>query len=226
MDKIQINFDKFSKMKALKKDIVHLHRNKVYKHSPETLEIVTAIDSFRNNPVFQHVALPTAYLYNKKQYFGYIMKYYKKLHDVEEAIKKGIIKDIEKYALELLAIIEELNKLKLCYWDFHHENILSDEQGHPFILDFDDMDYFPSNEDLHNQREYLTEFLLCIYLGKRKSVHSFAREEAIQKYFKEKTLMYIDTLGDLKEPAPDLPYCIIEELHNEDKRDMIKSKIN
>lgn len=225
MEKIQISLDAFNKMKPLKKDIVHLHRNQIYKYSPETLEIVTAIDSFKSNPVFNHIAVPTAYLYDKKTYFGYVMKYYKKLHDVEEAIKKGIIKDIEKYALELLSIIEELNKLNLCYWDFHYQNILSDKKGHPFILDIDDMEYFPSNEDLHCQREYLSEFLLCIYLNQRKSVHAFARQEVIQKYFSDKTLMYIDTLGDLKEDAPQLPYCIIEELHDEDKREMIKSKI-
>ena len=87
------------------------------------------------------------------------------------------------------------------------------------------MEYFPSNEDLHNQREYLTEFLLCIYLNQRKSVHAFARQEVIQKYFKDKTLMYIDSLGNLANQAPELPYCIIEELHDKEKRDMIKSKI-
>lgn len=225
MEKISINFDTFDKMKPLKKGIVHLHRNQVYKYSPETLEIVKAIESFQHKPVLKHLAVPKAYLYNQKIYFGYVMKYYKGLHNVEEAIKSGIIKDIEKYALELLRIVEELNKLSLFYWDFHSENILSDKKGHPFILDLDDIELIPTNEDLHNQREYLTEFLLCIYLNKRRSVHSFAREKIIQNTFKDSTLMYIDTLGDLKEPAPELPYCIIEELHDEEKRELIKSKI-
>lgn len=225
MERIDINMDAFMKMHQIKPTIVHLHKNRIYKRSPETLPLVNVIDSLRNEPPFKHIAIPEAYLYDKETYFGYVMKYYKKLKEVNEAIKKGIIKDIEKFAIELLQIIEELNKLNLCYWDFHFENILSNKQGHPFILDIDDMEYFPSNEDLHNQREYLTEFLLCIYLGKRKSVHAFARQEAIQKYFKDKTLMYIDSLGDLGRKAPDLPYCIIEELQNKDKRDMIKSKI-
>lgn len=225
METINISIEEFNKMKKIKPDVVHLHRGQIYKHSPQSFDIIKAVDELRNEKPFQRIAVPSAYLYDKKGYFGYTMRYYKKLRQVEEAIAKGIIKDIEKYALELLAIIEELNKLNLCYWDFHYENILSDKQGHPFILDIDDIEYFPSNEDLHNQREYLTEFLLCMYLGQRKSVHSFAREEAIQKHFKDKTLMYIDTLGDLKEPVPELPYCIIEELQNEDKRDMIKSKI-
>lgn len=225
MLKIQINTDKFLKMKALKQDVVHLHRNKIYKYSPETEELVKAIESFRSNPVFKHISVPTAYLYDKKQYFGYIMKYYRRLHKVQTAIRKGIVKDIEQYALELLAIIEELNKLNLCYWDFHFENIYSDRKGHPFILDIDDIELCPTNEDLHNQKEYLTEFLLCMYLGQRKSVHAFARQEAILNNFSDKTLEYIDTLGDLSKPAPDLPYCIIEELHDKEKRDMIKSKI-
>ena len=225
MERIDINMESFMKMKQLKPTVIHIYKNKIYKRSPESLPIIETIDSLRHQPVFKQIAIPEAYLYDKKTYFGYVMQYYKKLHDVEEAIKKGIIKDIEKYALELLSIIEELNKLNLCYWDFHYQNILSDKKGHPFILDIDDMEFFPSNEDLHSQREYLSEFLLCIYLNQRKSVLAFARQEAIQKYFSDKTLMYIDTLGDLKEEAPPLPYCIIEELHDEDKREMIKSKI-
>ena len=60
MEKIQISLDAFNKMKPLKKDIVHLHRNQNYKYSPETLEIVTAIDSFKSKPVFNHIAVPTA----------------------------------------------------------------------------------------------------------------------------------------------------------------------
>ena len=112
METIQISFDTFDKMKHLKTGIVHLHHKQVYKYSPETKDLITAIDSLKDQPVFQHIAIPTAYLYNKKEYFGYVMKYYKKLHQVEEAIKKGIIKDIEKYALELLSIIEESNKKK------------------------------------------------------------------------------------------------------------------
>lgn len=226
MDRIQINLDKFNKMKHLKKDIVHLHQNKIYKYSPESFEIVTTIDSFKSNPVFKSISVPTAYLYDKKRYFGYIMKYYQKLHQVEQAIQQGIIKDIEKYALELLSIIDELNKLNLYYWDFHYKNILSDSKGHPFILDIDDMEYLPSNEDLHSQREYLAEFLLNIYLNQRKSIHALARQDAIQKYFKDQTLTYIDTLGNLGKEAPELPYCIIEELHDIEKRDMIKSKLN
>ena len=225
MERIDINMDAFMRMHQIKPTVVHLHKNKIYKRSPETLPIVNVINSLRNEQPFKHIALPEAYLYDKEQYFGYVMKYYKKLKQVNNAIKSGIIKDIEQFSLELLQIIDKLNKLNLCYWDFHFENVYSDKQGHPFILDTDDMEYFPSNEDLHNQREYLTEFLLCMYLEKRKSVHAFAREEAIQKYFKDKTLMYIDSLGNLQYPAPDLPYCIIEELHDKEKRDMIKSKI-
>lgn len=225
MEKIDINLNSFMKLKPIKETVVHIHKNQIYKRSPESLHIVSAIDSFRKEPVFKHISVPEAYLYDKNIYFGYVMKYYKKLKQVNEAIKKGIIKDVEKYALELLTIIEELNRLNLCYWDFHFENVLSDKNGHPFILDIDDMEYYPSNEDLHSQREYLTEFLLCIYLDKKRSVHRFAREEAIQKYFRSKTLAYIDSLGNLQHPAPDLPYCIIEELQDIDKREMIKSKI-
>jgi len=226
MDKIQITLQEFNQMNRLKDGVVHYKRDKIYKHSPSTLKIVKTIDSLGNQPVFQNIATPTAYLYNKKRYFGYVMKYYKKLKQVQEAIEKGIIEDIEKYALELLSIIEKLNKLNLCYWDFHDENILVDEQGNPYILDIDDMDYMPSKEDLHNQREYLTEFLLTIYLNKYKSVHAFANTEAIQYAFSDKSLNYIYSLGNLGKPVPELPYIIIKELKDKEKRDMIKSRIN
>lgn len=226
METIHISIEEFNKMKKIKPDVVHLHRGQIYKRSPQSFDIIKAVDELRNEKPFRHIAVPSAYLYDKKRYFGYAMKYYKKLRQVEEAIAKGIIKDIEKYALELLGIIDELNKLKMCYWDLHFENILSDQKGHPFILDLDDIELLPSKEDLHNQREYLTEFLLILYLGKRKSVYSYARDLTIQKYFSEKTLMYLDTLGNLTEPVPDLPFCIIEELQDREKRDMIKSKLN
>ena len=55
MEKIQISLDAFNKMKPIKKSVVHLYRNQLYKYSPETLEIVTAIDSFKTNPVFHHI---------------------------------------------------------------------------------------------------------------------------------------------------------------------------
>lgn len=225
MDKIDINMDKFMKMKKIKPKVIHYHRNKIYKRSPQSLTIVKAIDSLKDEPVFKHISVPEAYLYDKQNYFGYVMKYYKKLKEIREAEAKGRIKDIEQFSIELLQIIDKLNNLNLCYWDFHSKNILSDKEGHPFILDIDDMDYYPTNEDLHNQREYLTEFLFYLYIDIDRPVQSFAKEEIIQHTFNGKTLKYIDQLGDLSKTAPDLPYCIIEELRNPEKRDMIKSKI-
>lgn len=225
MEKIDISMDKFMKMKKIKPKVIHLYMGKIYKHSPNSLSIIETIDALRTESVFKHISTPEAYLYDKQKYFGYIMKYYKKLKQIKEAEEKGEIRNIEKFAIELLLIIEELNKLNLCYWDFHSQNILSDKEGHPFILDIDDMDYYPTDEDLHNQRECLTEFLLYLYLDTDKPVHSFLKDEVIQQSFGTKTLTYIDTLGDLNKTPPELPYCIIEELRDKEKRDMIKSKI-
>lgn len=225
MNKIEISIERFLRFPPLKPGIVHRHKNMVYKYSPNSLEIITAIENYRKEEVFKHMSTPKAYLFSKKTYFGYTMEYYKKLKKINSALNLGIIKDIEIYVLELLEIIEKLNSLNLCYWDFHNSNILSDEFGHPFIIDIDDMNYIPTHEDLHYQRQFLTEFLLNLYLEKNKDTISYYKEASIQKHFTSKTLRYLENLGNLGLDVPDLPYCIIEELSDKEKRDMIKSKI-
>lgn len=225
MNKIEISIEQFLRFPSIKPGIVHRHKNMVYKYSPNSLEIVVAIEAYRKEEVLKHISIPKAYLFSKKTYFGYTMEYYKKLKNINSALDLGIIKDVEVYALELLEIIKKLNSLNLCYWDFHNSNILSDEFGHPFIIDIDDINYIPTHEDLHYQRQFLTEFLLNLYLKKAKNTIGYYKDESIQKYFTPNTLKYLDNLGNLGLDVPDLPYCIIEELTDKEKTDMIKSKI-
>ena len=41
----------------------------------------------------------------------------------------------------------------------------------------------------------------------------------------ESTRKYIDTLGNLSKPIPELPYCIVEELKDEEKISLIKTQL-
>ena len=225
MNKIEISYARFLSFPALKNGVIHRHNGKLYKRSPESWAIVTAIEKYQKDPEFKSISVPKAYLFDKKVYFGYVMEYYKNLNKIKKAMELGIINDLEKYALELLSIIEKLNDLNMCYWDFHRGNILADEKGQPFIIDIDDINYLPSFEELHYQRQFLTEFLLNLYFDNNKSVASYPKIPIVQKCFSPKALAYLNKLGNLGENVPELPYCIIEELKDKEKRDMIKSKI-
>ena len=228
MQEIEITKKKFNRMKKIKKDAVHYRDNLIYKYSPESWPIMTTIEKFEKEPCFKHIATPKAYLMCEKQYFGYIMEYNKTISKINDAIQNGIITNLDVYILKLLEILENLNQIGIYYWDFHSENILSTQNGEPFILDIDGAEYLPDIEDLHNQREYLTEFLINLYLGTDNLffIHKPKWSWIGRKYLSRKSQDYIDILGNLSKPAPELPYCIIEDLKDKEKLSLIKKQLN
>ena len=52
------------------------------------------------------------------------MEFNNKISLIKDAIYKGVIIDLNKFLLELLNIIEKLNSLNLCYWDFHQKTYM------------------------------------------------------------------------------------------------------
>ena len=87
------------------------------------------------------------------------------------------------------------------------------------------MIYNPNNEDLHNQRKYLSEFIIYLYFKKDLSTIKFARNEVIEHFFNKKALDYLEDIGNLSIPAPDLPYILLEEFQDEEKIRLIKRRI-
>lgn len=225
METIQTDYETFMAYTPIKPGIVHLHQGLVYKNSPNSYEIVTAIEQSKTNPVFQHFSIPLAYLYIEDLYFGYIYQFNNQLHQVEDAEFLKIIKNTEDFAIKLISIIENLNSLNMCYWDFHRNNIFSDNFGNPFIIDYDDMKVSPNAVNKYHQAKYLTEYLLNLYLKQEKTLSQFLREPMIQRYFSDKTLEYIRNLISRTGECNELPYCIIDELSNPIKREVIKSRI-
>lgn len=127
------------------------------------------ISDLGNHPYLKQLAKPINFLELEREYYGYTMLYYKKIKQVTDAIKAGIIKNLGEYFDELFMIVTKLNTLKLIYWDFHENNIYTDAKGKPFILDLDDITDEDSEENLLEQKEYLTEFMLGTSCNQRKS---------------------------------------------------------
>ena len=225
MQQIDIDLEKLVSYPAIKPGIIHWNGTDIYKHSPLSQPVLKHIENNLDNVVFKNLSTQKAYLYYQKKYFGYMMEFNNKISLIKDAIYKGVIIDLNKFLLELLNIIEKLNSLNLCYWDFHQKNIYANNDGKPFIIDVDDMIYNPNNEDLHDQRKYLSEFIIYLYFKKDLSTIKFARNEVIEHFFNKKTLDYLEDIGNISIPAPDLPYILLEEFHDEEKIRWIKRRI-
>lgn len=228
MQEIEITKRKFNSYKKIINGIVHCDENNIYKYSPTSWPIMTIIENNIDKEYFKNIATPKAYLICQKKFFGFVMDYNKTIIKISEAIKANRIENINKYIEKLLNIIEELNKIGIYYWDFHSGNIMVDENGNPFVLDIDGAEYIPEIDYLHSQREYLTEFLINIYLGKDDLffIHKPKWEWIGHKYMSKKSQDYINVLGNLCKPAPELPYCILEDFKDEEKLMLIKSQLN
>lgn len=225
MKKRQITYDEFLSFTPIKLGIVHIHQGLVYKHSPNSKEIVSAIEETKANPVFRYISTPKSILMIEDFYFGFTTKFRNDLHIVEDAEYLRIIKDINEFIRKLINIIEELNKMNFCYWDFHQNNIFSDLKGDPFILDIDDMKVNPTELNLYHQVKYLTEFILNILLSQEKTMQQYARSEILEKYLSKESINYIRSLINRTGVKTVLPYQLVEELSNPYKRELIKSKI-
>lgn len=225
MENIQMNLEEFLSLNKLKPGVVHFRDGIVYKNSPNSKEVVELIEQTKTHPVMKHISLPTAKIFIDDFYFGYTYKFNSKIRQVIDALFLGIIPDEEKFALELIDIIEKFNELGLCYWDFHKNNIFSDESGHPYLIDIDDIRLNQTELDRYLQIKYLTEFILDTYLETDKTLQQLLRDPVIKKYFSIKTINYIESLIKRTEKTFDLPYIVIEELSNPHKRELIKSNI-
>lgn len=227
MQEIEITRKKFNSYKKIVYGVVHHDDTNIYKYSPASWPIMTTIEKYSSEECLKNIAVPKAYLMCQKKFFGFVMEYNKTLTKIKEAIQTKKIKNIEIYAMKLLEIIENLNQIGIHYWDFHSNNVLVNNEGEPFLVDIDGAEYIQDLQDLHNQREYLTEFLINIYLDKEDLffIHKPKWDWIGRKYMSESTRKYIDTLGNLSKPIPELPYCIVEELKDEEKISLIKTQL-
>ncbi len=227
METLYITKERFLSFSPIKQDIVHREGSLIYKHDTESKRVVERLDQHRNDPEFHKILIPEIILYEEHSndeytYFGYASQYYKNLRNVIEEIKKRRINPSE-YFKELLVFIEYLNERDLLYWDFHQDNIVVKDKK-PFILDIDDIAIGADNSDRANQREFLTEFILNTFLNCRKSVIGFKNDPTIKAYFTHESLDYMSYTFECSDEHI-LPYCILEELSDEEKVAKIKKII-
>ncbi len=225
MKKRQITIEEFLSYTPIKPGVVHIHQGLVYKHAPNSLEIANAINDAKADPVFKYITVPKSVLFLDDIYFGYTTKFQSNLHIVEDAEYLGIITDINEYIWKLIQIIEKLNKLNMCYWDFHRNNIYSDNKGNPFILDIDDIRVNPTDLHLYHQIKYLTEYLLNLYLGQEKTIIHFLKNDDFRAHISKGTIAYLESLIKRTGTTIEFPHKVIDELSNPYKRELIKSKI-
>ncbi len=222
----QITYDEFLSYNAIKPGIVHIHQGIVFKHSPNSEELIDTITTVtQGSMVRNYITIPQAKLRVDEMFFGYQYPFNNELRQVEDAIYLGLIKGEEQFAILLLSLIEELNRLELCYWDFHRNNVFSNQSGHPFLIDLDDIKYQPTLLNKYHQIKYLTEYLLNMYLKKDKILLDYRREPLLQQYFTSETMEYIQGLAKKPGTITELPYCIIDEFKDSYKKEELKIRI-
>lgn len=225
MERKQITYDDFMSYTQIKPGIVHIHQGMIYKNSPYTESLVEEIEQVSAHPVFSQITLPLYSLYCQEMYFGYVYRFNNNLRQVADAIYLKLVKGEEQFALELISLVEKLNSINMCYWDFHRNNVFSDQNGHPFLIDIDDMKANPSSLHKFHQAKYLTEYLMNLYFDDDKTVSEYYKNPTIQSYFRDETIKYLDSLNRRTGAVVELPYRIIDELSNPIKRELIKSRI-
>jgi hypothetical protein len=219
---INITEEEISKMRILKEDNVFLKGNYVYKKDTESEEIIKKIIELGNHPALDQLSKPQAILEMQKEYYGYVMKYYKALKNVNDAIKQGIITNLGDYFNELFMIVTKLNLINLIYWDFHEGNILCDKNGKPFIIDLDDISDETSDENLIEQKEYLLEFLLGTFLGQYRGYPVYFRNSALKDILNKEANEYLEGIYNRDMSIKDMPYSVLTELEDNDKTNALK----
>lgn len=225
MKEIDITYDKFYSFKPLQKESVRKKGRFVYKYSPLTEHTVSRLYAKTEAKVLDHFSKPIAKLKCNGTYFGYIM-YFRRLKHIKEAIHSGNINLLSNFLLELIQMIEELNKMDLTYWDFHSNNILVDKKGSPFIIDIDDIEYKAAKDLLYRQIEYLIEFIFNVMLNNNYSLQKVLNSEALKGILNQNTLSYITNICNQEERQQLLlPYHLVEELKDKDKVQTLKRRI-
>lgn len=219
---INITQKDISKLHMLKDDNVFLKGNYVYKKDNESEEIIKKIIELGNHPALNQLSKPIAILELEKEYYGYVMKYYKTLKNVNEAIKQGIITNLGDYFNDLFMIVTKLNLINLIYWDFHEGNILCDKNGKPFIIDLDDISDEASDENLLEQKEYLLEFLLGTFLGQYRGYPVYFRNNALQDILNKEANEYLKGIYNRDMTIKEMPFAVLTELEDEDKTNALK----
>lgn len=222
MSIIKITREELWEMEDIYNSNVYLKNGIIYKCDTESEQVIKKIHQLGNHPYLKQIVKPIDFLELEKEYFGYTMLYYNTIKKVNEAIKQGTIKNLGDFFDELFMIITKLNTLKLIYWDFHENNIFSDENGHPFIIDLDDIEQEPSDTNLLEQKEYLTEFLLGTYTEQYHGYYWYFKTTALKDILNKEANEYLEMIRNGDPTVKEMPYSVLTELEDQDKTNALK----
>ncbi|MBQ3475270.1 MAG: hypothetical protein IJH20_03790 [Bacilli bacterium] len=138
MDIIDISREKLDSFRTIKKDIVWVDNNYVYKKDFTFERKKDLFEILRTFEETKDCILPEKNLYLNGNPFGYITKYDKEKDKLTKRIIKGDLLHKEKLLIirELIRIIKEIHSVGFTHGDFHTDNILYSKNGVK-LIDFD-----------------------------------------------------------------------------------------
>lgn len=222
---VKIDINELRQFKNLKDKLVFQKDDKVYKIAQNTKNIVSILDVLRNEPTFKSIILPEGTMINQKddRYLGYITPYLSNLSSIDE------ITDYKKkleFLNKCIELVNKINSFQLTYWDFHEGNVKKDQNGNPFLLDFDDMIINPNETDILDQNDYLAMFIFGELVIRSEALYyAIQNMNGIDKILKRSTLESLRNLGDKDPLSKEAHLDLFEELKDYDKVLALKQKL-
>lgn len=157
------------------------------------------------------------------RYIGYITPYLSNLSSIDE------ITDYKKkleFLNKCIELVNKINNFQLTYWDFHEGNVKKDQNGNPFLLDFDDMIINPNETDILDQNDYLAMFIFSELVIRSEALYyAIQNMNGIDKILKRSTLESLRNLGDKDPLSKEAHLDLFEELKDYDKVLALKQKL-
>ena len=161
MDIIDISKEKLDSFRTIKKDIVWVDNNYVYKKDFTFERKKDLFEILRTFEETKDCILPEKDLYLIGNPFGYITKYDKEKDKLTKRIIKGDLLHKEKLLIirELIRIIKDIHSIGFTHGDLHTDNILYSKNGVK-LIDFDNSTLSGESTDIYHNGKIKADMAL------------------------------------------------------------------
>lgn len=208
-----------------------------YKFSPDSLEIIKALNERKKNLTSDICVIPEIACYNSfENYFGHASRLARGYKTLVDTLNNGELKITNEGILkEVKETMDELERIGFLYYDIHDRNILVKDNKIK-IIDFDDVYDLESDElfqtDIEVKKVYqmcnIADLMLELYLFYEHSFPTFIpiklltnskTKELVSKEFIE----YLHLVNEVDLCVKDIPYePFMEELKDTEKADELR----